>query len=282
MPRQFDSYDDAKRCYDSMARDRMRYAELNKEVIALQNRLNNKEVPPEKIDAVREEIEVYTRVMDKIESTFSEKYGLNNIKQLVNEIREVGKDLERLQRESQSQQEQDPFQQVARQDDAREEYLEKSAKTIEATQDYIDKVKKTVELIEQGKYYEAQEIEAQKAFETMQRANYELSQSRERLQEVMGGKLPTRQQGANILHGEIQEGFDTKEVDDIKRQQQALDSNSQFTSIYEQPEQTHKKQELGKSKKGDEISDYALKYKLREEQKEQQQGKNPGLIHEMS
>lgn len=104
MPREFDSYEDAKEYYDSMVDDRKRYGAFNAEYNRIENILKAAEVRPgEKLrDGLKEEMEVYKTVMDNLEKTFPEKYEVKDIHELVAKIRAFEPELERLRVQSQS------------------------------------------------------------------------------------------------------------------------------------------------------------------------------------
>lgn len=81
---------------------REKYGKFNGEILNLQHELNQKVIPlaQERRDEIKEEIEVYTRVRDKVALHFKD-YKVENINQLSMKIREFRAELEHMERHNQ-------------------------------------------------------------------------------------------------------------------------------------------------------------------------------------
>lgn len=104
MPREFDSYEDAKEYYDRMVNDRVVYGALNAEYNRIENVLKNTQaIPGDKLrDGLKEEMEVCREARDSLKAKFPERYGVQNINQLSIKIQEFGPEMERLKAQSPS------------------------------------------------------------------------------------------------------------------------------------------------------------------------------------
>lgn len=100
MSEGFSSYEEAKKYMDNMERDRIRCGDLYEAIRTLQSELDNKKTPPTQVrrTEIEEEMKVYVRVRDNMESKFPEKYGVSDVRELSKKIHQLSPDLELMKR----------------------------------------------------------------------------------------------------------------------------------------------------------------------------------------